>query len=571
LLLVYNSLAAATTNPLASRVLIVYASNDANSSAVANYYQSRRAIPGANMCPIAWPLPNAPNVLASDWANTVQPAIQACLNSAGPQNILYIVLAYVRPYVLNSNTGLGSYALDSYIADIWNQYAAVAFDPVPTRTHPYYQDDQSQGNVFAPFQSFAQFRKLPTLPLFYSVWRLDGASVQLAEALVDNAIAAEAAGGPVSQVAGSLGNACIDMATDPSNWPDTGYRSADWDLLRASQALSLTNNFSVITDTNSTTFGTPPSPNCPNTSLYAGWYNYGTYNNAFSWNAGSIGWDLDSGALADPRNGPFWGGLALQHGLTVTTGPAGGEPYLEGLTRPPGAFRDLLQGANVGDAFLRNTRWLKWMIEYVGDPLYTPFPSALPPFNSPVAANSMSFNPREAVGPTQVAVVLTLATPAPSGGEMLNLSSNNSALSVPASVMVPGGMTTATFVANATALPATAEIIVTASNASVSVANTFVLDPLLGGLGFEANSVKGGQSMPAAVFLNASAPIGGITVQLSTDQPNVSSVPASVYVPEGLSEADFVVTTYPVASNTTVNITASYGGGSQQASLTVTP
>jgi hypothetical protein len=56
----------------------------------------------------------------------------------------------------------------------------------------------------------------------------------------------------------------------------------------------------------------------------------------------------------------------------VTSG-AVDEPYLTGLPRPDGIFHDLLSGANVGDAFLRNTRFLKWMITNIGDPLYTPF------------------------------------------------------------------------------------------------------------------------------------------------------------------------------------------------------
>jgi hypothetical protein len=39
-----------------------------------------------------------------------------------------------------------------------------------------------------------------------------------------------------------------------------------------------------------------------------------------------------------------------------------------------------LEGANVGDAFLRNTLWLKWMIINIGDPLYRPFAKQRGPF-----------------------------------------------------------------------------------------------------------------------------------------------------------------------------------------------
>jgi hypothetical protein len=66
-------------------------------------------------------------------------------------------------------------------------------------------------------------------------------------------------------------------------------------------------------------------------------------------------------------------------GITVTAG-AVEEPFLQGLPRPDGIFYNLLVGANVGDAFLRNTLWLKWMIINIGDPLYRPFAKKRVPF-----------------------------------------------------------------------------------------------------------------------------------------------------------------------------------------------
>src|SRR5438309_11734648 len=116
--------------------------------------------------------------------------------------------------------GLKTYALDSYLADIWDQYATSAFRSAPSKEHPYYADSQSQGNVFLPFQSLAQFRELQPQPLIYSVWRLDGASPMAAMSLVDNALAAESAGGPISNDAASAPNACLDLEIDPINSRD---------------------------------------------------------------------------------------------------------------------------------------------------------------------------------------------------------------------------------------------------------------------------------------------------------------------------------------------------------------
>ena len=553
----------------AARVLVVYAANDAASSYVAAYYANQRAVPTSNLCAITLPDPGAGSLDTSDYAALIQTPVQNCLNAIGRENILYIVLAYVRPYAIDTGTAL--YAIDSYMSDIWDQYTTQIFDPYPTRVHPYYVENQSQGNVFTPFQSLATYRAIGGLPLIYSVWRLDGATPTIATGLVDQALAAEAAGGPITQIVGAGPSACIDMELDPSTSPDAWYRTGDWDLFRAAEFLSATNYFNLITDTFETTFGNPPSGTCPNTGIYAGWYNYGTYNDAFSWIPGSIGWDLNSSALQDPRFGPNWSTNALQKGIAVTSGPMA-EPYLEGLPRPSGVIRNLLEGANVGDAFLRNTRWLKWRILNVGDPLYAPYANKVPPFDAPLSVDSLSFMPRELVGGQgSVTAIVTVDSPAPAGGLNIALASSSSDLSVPSSVIIPEGTTTAAFSIATGAVGASESPWITASTPLMSVRNTVILDPLLSGVEPDQDQVQGGQTLQASVFLNASASLGGVTVYLASDQPAIASVPDSVFVKDGLSEANFAIQTSPVSANTTVNITSSYGPAASTVSLTVTP
>jgi uncharacterized protein (TIGR03790 family) len=562
-----------TQNALSSRLLLVYAANDPDSSSIAAYYQNQRGIPPANLCPLTLPDPSAAELTISDYASAIKTPIQSCLNAAGRAKVLYILIAYMRPYLVYDGSGLGDYALDSYLADIWDQYTTQTFNLVPPRAQPYYIDNQSQGNVYPPFQSLAAYRSLGTLPLIYSVWRLDGATPGIAMGLIDKALAAEANGGPLSQTAG-YANACIDMTNDPTRFPDTAYSAGDWDLLRASQFLAETQTFNVVTDLLETVFGEAPSPDCSNTGLYAGWYNYGRYVDGFSWDPGSIGWDLDSGALFDPRGGIWWGPNALERGVTVTSGPVT-EPYLEGLARPSGVMLDLLRGANVGDAFLRNTRWLKWKILNVGDPLYTPFPHQVPPFTSPLSGNSLSFNPREVVGGMPFSVALTLSAPAPSGGLEVDFASNDPCCAPPGPVTVPEGATSVTFFSGTAPITGSTDVVFTASANSLSVANTITVDPLLAAVGLvensSPNSASIGNMIKAAVFLNASAPLSGITVQLSSDQPDVASVPASIFVPGGLSQTSFPISLSAVSSQTDVNITAFYGGATAVTTVSVGP
>jgi len=557
---------------LASRVLIVYSPTDPNSTAVASHYQTARGVPSSNLCPIS--APSTYLVSYSDYVNLIRNPVRSCLTAAGSQNILYIVLAYLRPLSVQA-TATQSYAVDSFLSDIWDQYTTQFFNPSPTAVHRYYAESQSQGNAFVPFQSLAAYRLTSRAQLIYSVWRLDATTPAIAMAQVDSALAAAAAGGPpISQILGSPSNACVDLTYLPQGAPDSGYATANWDLYRAAGFLTAANNLNVIVDSQNTSFGISPSPNCANTGLYTGWYNYGGYIDAFSWDKGSIGWDLDSGALVDTRSGPWWGTNAIAKGITVTSGPVT-EPYLEGIARPA-VVRNLLEGANVGDAFLRNTRWLKWMILNVGDPLYQPFPGGVARFKSVVPANSMAVvlnqsTFRQYVGGMSLAVNISLAAPAPGGGLTMTLTPNAAGVNFPASVTIPAGQTSATVVGTTTTVTSPTDVQLTAAAGSITATNTISVYPLLAGAGFATNPAKGGGTLPASISFYGNAPLAGALVQLSSDTPGVAAVPASVIVPAGLTQANFNITTTAVSANTTVNITSSYAGASNTVALSITP
>ena len=222
--------------------------------------------------------------------------------------------------------------------------------------------------VFRHYIPFAEFRARPGTPVIYSVWRLDGKTEEAAKALVDKAMEAESSG--------LRGQVCIDRRHGDS-WPqipEVGYGIGEWSLRRAAES-SRKAGFEVLEDSHDEELGTAPAPlRCDNAALYAGWYMLNHYNDAFTWNTGAIGIHLDSSSAASPRSGENWSANALAKGITVTAG-AVGEPYLQGLPSPDVIFSAIYEGSNVGDAFLRGERWLKWMIINIGDPLYRPFPN----------------------------------------------------------------------------------------------------------------------------------------------------------------------------------------------------
>jgi uncharacterized protein (TIGR03790 family) len=546
-------------NPLAQRVLVVYDPTSSDSVNVANHYLAARSIPTANLCAIS--PPRADSLLTwSTYVWEVQHPIQSCLNTVGPNQILYIVFSYIRPFKLTAQNNK-VYAVDQYVADIWNQYTATDAFPYPAQLHPYFAVNQAQGNSYQPFLSLAAYRAQQGSLQIYSVWRLDGATAALAERLVDQAIEAEQ---------NSLtGQACLDLAHGPiAKEFDAGVGSGDWELYMAGVFAGQA-GFSVTEDSNPQEFGTPPAPNCPNAALYSGWYSLNHYNNAFTWNTGAVGFHLDSLSAADPRTGPNWSANAIQHGITVTSG-AVAEPYLQGLAYPDGVFANLFEGANVGDAFLRNEAWLKWMILNIGDPLYLPFSGGLPPFNAPNPQGSLVLDPQFVVGPSQSVGTVNLPEPAPAGGTVVNLlSSKPSVASVPSSVTVPEGTTSANF--NVSVVPQKSNVFVLISaSGGITEQNTLGVVPLLGGLYLNSSSALGGGPVTTAVVLNNNAPAGGTTVTLTSSNPSVLPVPSSLLIQEGSYQSVFTLTTNPVSSSVGVKITASLDGTNISSSIAVT-
>lgn len=551
----------AQVQALAARTLVVYNAAYPDSVSVANYYASRRSIPSQNLCAIS---PAAADTVTwNQYLTTVKAPIQNCLNAVGRTNILYIVFTYQTPYDVTSANGLTFYAVDSYVADIWDQYATQDFYPYPNlwQTHAYYQEAQNQGNFYQPFVSFADYRAQQNAQLIYSVWRLDAPTPELAKGLVDKAIAAENSG--------LTGQSCLDRNQgDITKIYDFDYGEVEWDMHRAAQFSSQA-GFAVTEDSNQEEFGTPPAPDCPNAAFYSGWYSLNHYNDAFTWNTGAIGWHIDSASAFNPRGGANWSANAIQKGITVTTGSVN-EPLSTGLVREGGAFRDLFQGANVGDAFLRNTRWLKWVVLYLGDPLYQPFPNSLPNFNPPAPQASLAFSPRYILNNSTSAGTVTLAQPAPPGGTVVNLSSNRTDVAtVPPSVTVPQGQRTATFTATSAASPLVtgdSGVLITASDVGQ---NTLTVWPLISTAVVSPVNIIGGTFSTGTVALNAPAPKGAAVIALSGDK--FLKLPPTVTVPEGALTANFQVGSFFVPGQHASQITAELNGAKTMVGIILTP
>ena len=175
------------------------------------------------------------------------------------------------------------------------------------------------------------------------------------------------------------------------------------------------------------------------------------------------------------------------------------------------------------------------------------------------------------LGGTSLTGTVTLGAPAPLGGEVVMLSATAPATLSHASVTVPQGATTATFPIATSAVSASKVATIKATYKSASVTATVSINPpSLASISVSASTVVGGVTVTGNVTLSAPAPAGGLKIALNSNSSS-ASISTSITVPAGKTSASISVKTLPVSVQTGVVITATFGGSSESASLTVNP
>jgi hypothetical protein len=201
-------------------------------------------------------------------------------------------------------------------------------------------------------------------------------------------------------------------------------------------------------------------------------------------------------------------------------------------------------------------------------------PQAPPP---PAVLTSLDLNPTAVMGGNGSSGTVIFSSGAPNGGAVVALSSSNPAVaSVPASITAPENSFTGTFVVTTSPVSANTLVTISASYNGVTKNATLTITP---GAPPEASlqnlvvdsSVAGGSSAQGAAILFAPAPQGGAVVSLSSSNPAVASVPASVTVAAGTQGIGFSISTTAVSAATSVTITAVCGGVTKTATITVNP
>ena len=166
----------------------------------------------------------------------------------------------------------------------------------------------------------------------------------------------------------------------------------------------------------------------------------------------------------------------------------------------------------------------------------------------------------------------TTTQPALTGGASLTLASNNTLLTVPATVTVAAGATAATFSATAAAtIPTNQSATVTTMIGSSSQTATISLQApvLVSGVACSPASLGQGAVSTCTVTLKETAPTGGSSVTLSSSN-TLLTVAATVTVAAGATTATFSATAAAsISSNQSATITATLGASSKTATISL--
>ena len=189
---------------------------------------------------------------------------------------------------------------------------------------------------------------------------------------------------------------------------------------------------------------------------------------------------------------------------------------------------------------------------------------------------ALGVNPTSVVGGDPTTGTVQLMMPAPAGGGVVTLISDNPALvQVPPSISVPAGNSATSFTIATSAVASFSTVRIDASAGGVTRSEFINLaaspNPPAGlqSVTLGASSVAGGSNVTGTVALSGNAPAGGVSVTLATSSSSAAQVSPVVTVPAGQSQTTFTVTTFAVSTNTSVTITGFLGSATRSATLTV--
>lgn len=176
------------------------------------------------------------------------------------------------------------------------------------------------------------------------------------------------------------------------------------------------------------------------------------------------------------------------------------------------------------------------------------------------AAGSITLSPVTLNLLTQESAPLSVVinNPAPVGGQIVDLAVDPAIVTIPPSVTIPEGLTSASVTVDAGDTEGTATITASASGFT-SDTTTVNVGLRTMSLSLTSQLVGAGRTVDGTVTLSQAAGVGGVTVTLDVDDPTVASLnPVTVVIPAGQTTGSFQVTGVAEGSATISAVAAGF-------------
>jgi hypothetical protein len=186
---------------------------------------------------------------------------------------------------------------------------------------------------------------------------------------------------------------------------------------------------------------------------------------------------------------------------------------------------------------------------------------------------SFTVKPTSLVGSSAAVATAYLVGQASPGGAVVNLSSNNTAASIPPTLTIPASGSSASATVTTTGVTTTTSATLTATYAGTTKSTILTIKPdYPSTLKFSPTSIIGGTNTTGTVTMAGTAPVDmPVTLTIVSGGSAVASMPGTVTVLAGSSTANFAISTNAVVSSTTVKISAGANGTTVTGTFTVTP
>lgn len=358
-------------------VVVVYNARVGDSRKVARHYAAVRGVPERQVMGLE--LPEGETLTRAEYEGQLERPLLARLlaggfleppgeagegrerGAAGRARMRYLVLCYGVPVKILPDAGLVELGATNVVAALRRNEAAVDSElaALPQRFGKFL----TTGAAANPAYGCTNVAALDPTNGVLMVARLDGPTFEVANGLVDKAVAAERSG--------LWGRGYFDWR----GVTNQGYVLGDtW--IRAAAAICRQAGFETEVDEAEATFRAdhPVSQ----VAFYAGWYDAGVSGPwglpRVEFMPGAFAYHLHSFSAATLRSPTaHWVGPLLARGASASVGYTA-EPYLQ-ATLDLGVFwsRFVLRGYSYGEAVYSGLPALSWQATVVGDPLYRPF------------------------------------------------------------------------------------------------------------------------------------------------------------------------------------------------------